>query len=148
MVNCQADPRRGLGFLSTSPTSRRKATTNLRLLGVHRSQASSDRNKVLAFFSQTPYAPWLHVQPGLKCVNGLKTGRTVRVKHSGGKEASGAFGAGAVYCHILNKGTWHIPADPLQNTQHSLKCFFWSCPDPELHEKLSWNEKNDGSNWV
>ena len=60
----------------------------------------------------------------------------------GGKEASGAFGAGAVYCHILNKGTWHIPADPLQNTQHNLKYFFWSCPDPDLHEKLSWNEKN------
>ena len=51
-------------------------------------------------------------------------------------------------CHILNKDTWHIPADPLWNTQQSLKFFFWSCPDPELHEKLSWNEKNDGSNWV
>ena len=47
-------------------------------------------------------------------MNGLKAGCSVRVKHSGGKkEVSGAFGVGAVDCHILNKDTWHIPADPL-----------------------------------
>lgn len=59
-----------------------------------------DRNEVLAFFP-TPYGIMAACPARTKAANGLKTGRTVRVKHREGKRRLLELFGGVAYCHVL-----------------------------------------------